>query len=68
MRRSSDYGWVFGLVVFIVVAFGAVSWGKNIYEVTQCDFEAPYKCEVLRIIGVPAFPVGVVVGFMDLGE
>ena len=51
-------------IVFIVGVFG---YFLNIYKLTQCDFEPPYKTEVMRSIGLFP-PAGAVVGYMDLGK
>ena len=54
-------------VVLITVA-GMIGWGMNIYKLaTECDFVAPYKCEVVRVIGLVP-PIGAVVGWIDLGK
>ena len=29
-----------------------VAWGVNLYKLTQCDFEAPYKGEVIHAVGL----------------
>tara|TARA_R110000851_G_scaffold313298_1_gene474845 strand:- start:38 stop:217 length:180 start_codon:yes stop_codon:yes gene_type:complete len=55
---------IVGLIVFILAGTG---WVKNIIKLSECDFEAPYKAEVIRVIGVIP-PVGAVVGWIDLGK
>lgn len=53
----------------IIIYFIAIipSWPVNIYQLTQCDFEAPYKCEVIHSAGlIPlASPVTV---WVDTGK
>ena len=49
----------------ITTLFG---WGSNIYKLTKCDFEAPYKSEILRGIGIAVPPVGAVCGYLDLPD
>ena len=42
------------LLGFILTIF--ISFFVNIYKLSECDFEAPYKCEVLHGVGlVPLF-------------
>ena len=54
------------IVALILVApFG---WFSNIYKLMKCDFKAPYKAEVIRIIGIPIAPVGVIAGYINLGK
>ena len=55
---------ILSLVIFLV---GGVGWVKNIIKLSQCDFEAPYKAEVIHAVGVIP-PVGAITGWLDLGE
>lgn len=57
-----------GLIYILLVLGAMVGWVKNIYALTQCDFEPTYKAEVLRIIGIPIAPVGAILGYVDLGK
>jgi hypothetical protein len=43
---------VFGIVFLCFLITMAVSWFVNIYNLTQCDYEAPYKCEAMGVVGV----------------
>jgi hypothetical protein len=52
------------LVVVLIVGTG---WIKNIIKLADCDFEAPYKAEVVHTIGILP-PVGMVTGWLDLGK
>lgn len=55
---------VLASVVFIAALVG---WGMNISKLIDADFEAPYKTEFVRTIGlVPV--VGAVTGYMTIGE
>ena len=65
MTRISWAG-VLCYLMIIVVFFGG--WCQNIYKLTQCDFEPSYKSEVIRVVGIVAFPVGGVVGWMELED
>ena len=59
------------LMVVFVFLFGflcVMSWAYNIYKFVSLDFEAPYKAEVLRGVGIPVAPVGVVLGFVEFDE
>lgn len=51
------------LVVILIVGTG---WVKNLIKLSECDFEAPYKAEVIHVIGILP-PVGMVTGWLDLG-
>lgn len=44
-----------------------VGWCKNAYRFTQLDFEAPYKAEVVRGIGLFT-PIGPIAGYFYFDE
>lgn len=46
----------------------AVGYVSNIYKLVSSDFEAPYKSEIIRGIGIPVAIVGMIVGYMDIGD
>jgi hypothetical protein len=54
------------IVVIITLAVGT-GWVKNIIKFTQCDFEAPYKAEIIHGVGLLP-PVGMITGWMDFGK
>ena len=47
------------LVLYIaIVTIVVSSWIGNFIQLTDCDFESPYKCEVIHGVGViPAISV-----------
>lgn len=53
------------ILVWLIVIFG---WFRNIYKLTQCDFDVPLKTEVIRSVGILVFPLGAVFGYMNIGE
>lgn len=59
------------LVVFLaLVAFlgaGVTGYVKNIVKLTQCDFQAPYKAEIIRTAGLLP-PIGIVVGWLEIED
>ena len=57
------------ILIYAVIILGAVTgWGKNVYELTQLDFKEPFKAEVIRSIGVPVFPMGAIIGYIDIED
>ena len=44
-----------------------VSWGINFYKLTQCDFESPYKCEVIHAAGIIP-PIALFTAWFDVDE
>lgn len=68
MRNKTGLALLLGLVFYVVIIIGGLGgYVQNIYKLTQCDFEAPYKAEVIRAVGVFP-PVGAIVGWMDFGK
>jgi hypothetical protein len=58
-----------GLTVIILFALLLLlSWPVNLVRFIQCDFKAPYKAEVIRGIGIPIVPVGIVAAYLPLGK
>jgi hypothetical protein len=51
--------------ILLLIASG---WVVNIVKLCKCDFAAPYKSEVVRVIGVFVPPVGMVTGWMELKD
>lgn len=56
-----------GIVYLMIIVVVGVGWAKNLIKLTECDFEVPYKCEVIHTLGIIP-PVGMVTGWLDLGE
>lgn len=44
----------------IIWLFFAICWIVNIVKLVQCDFEAPYKDEIIHTIGLVVPPTSVV--------
>lgn len=55
---------VFQIVILLVIGTG---WIKNIVKLTRCDFEKPYKAEVIHIVGLVP-PIGMVTGWLNVGK
>jgi len=55
------------VVNFIILCLIVPGWCLNIFKLTKCDFEKPYKAEIIRIIGIVP-PVGAITGWMDFGK
>lgn len=53
-----------GILVFVIVMVG---WTKNIIKLSECDFESPYKAELIYGIGLIP-PVGMITGWLDVGK
>lgn len=55
---------VIQITVILVVGTG---WVKNLIKLSSCDFESPYKAEVIHAVGLVP-PIGMVTGWMDFGK
>lgn len=63
----------FTLFVLLFVMFCIVlplMWGyvMNIVKITKCDFNAPYKAEFIRGVGLVLPPVGGIVGYCTIQD
>jgi hypothetical protein len=56
------------LIILAIAFFPIYGWVNNIVQFCKCDFEAPYKAEVCRGIGVIIPPVGCVEGFLHIND
>lgn len=53
--------------LFVCLVIFATGYVSNIIKLTRCDFEAPYKAEVIRTIGLLP-PVGVIIGYVTIED
>lgn len=51
-------------VILIVVGTG---WVKNIVKLSDCDFKAPYKAEVIHTAGLVP-PIGAITGWLNVDK
>ena len=56
---------LFILTVLVIVVF--TGWVKNIVKLSECDFKAPYKAEVVHAVGLIPH-VGMVTGWLNVGK
>jgi len=64
---------IVGVILFILALIALVpaffiGYGMNIYALTQCDFEAPYRAEIVRGIGIPVPIVGAIAGYYEIED
>lgn len=59
-----------GFSILIIGIYILAVWGyiANIYKLTDCDFDKPYKAEVIRVVGIVVPPVGCVTGFIHIDD
>jgi len=58
-----------GILLFYIALIGVMGTGyvKNVIKLSDCDFEAPYKSEVIHGIGLFP-PIGAVTGWLNVGK
>ena len=69
MKTSNSIKIVKAMFVFsiaLTVVMG-VSWGVNIYKLLKCDFQAPYKCEIVHLVGLIP-PAAIVTVWLEAGK
>ena len=53
------------LVLFYIIM--CTGWVKNVIKLSNCDFEAPYKAEIVHGVGLVPY-VGMVTGWLEVGK
>ena len=56
----------FLIIPVVVVLVVGTGWVKNLIKLSECDFKAPYKAEVIHALGIIP-PVGMITGWLDVG-
>jgi hypothetical protein len=52
-------------IALIIYAAMGLSWCVNAVKLVDCDFEAPYREEVVRSLAVPVAPLSWVVAWVE---
>ncbi len=55
------------LATIVLVMVLLIGYLMNVYKLVQCDFEAPYKAEVIRGVGM-FIPFGAFIGYIDIND
>jgi len=66
MRSNKGYTVVEMLFVLIALAIVPVGWIANIVQMVNHIDEPLNAHEILRMVGVPVFPLGVVLGWIGI--
>jgi len=54
-------------VQILAIALIGTGWVKNLIKLSDCDFEAPYKAEIIHTVGLIP-PVGAITGWLNVGK
>ena len=52
-------------ILVVILAIVATAWIWNAVKLFSCDFESPYRCEVIHGIGVAVPPLSIVAAWFD---
>jgi hypothetical protein len=54
-------------ISFVILA--SIGYGLNIMKLaTECDFQGPYKAEMIRGIGIVVPPSGAIMGYLEIED
>ena len=67
MKKQKGSEVIVAVIYLVIVLAVCVGWVKNLIKLTDCDFEAPYKAEVIHAVGIIPV-VGTFTGWMDFGK
>ena len=58
------------LIVLVIVLVSGACFGyiANIVRLADTDFQAPYKAEIIRVVGIAVPPLGMVAGFINIAD
>lgn len=57
-----------GKILLLIAGILMMGWFVNIIRFFQCDFDTPFKEEVVRGVGIFVPPVGGVVGYINIED
>lgn len=53
------------MAIFLIVS---IPFFNNIYDLSRCDFEEPYRCEVIHTVGLVMPPLSYITMWFDSDE
>ena len=57
-----------GCIIIIIYIILGIGWIMNFVKFVKCDFKEPYKAEIVRGIGIPAVPMGGIIGWINIDD
>ena len=55
------------MTILLIIVVVSIGWVKNLIKLSECDFESPYKAEVIHAVGILP-PVGMITGWLNVGK
>ena len=53
------------ILLVVIFMLPVVAWGFNLYKLMSCDFQSPYRCEMVHGTGVFVPPASIVTVWFD---
>jgi len=66
IKRRDKMKVIFAVQILAIALIGT-GWVKNLIKLSDCDFEAPYKAEIIHTVGLIP-PVGAITGWLNVGK
>jgi len=54
------------IISIVIPLFLGIGWVNNLIKFTRLDFQAPYKAEMIRGIGLT--PIGSIIGWINIKD
>lgn len=67
MEKIKSIFIIWFIIYASIIIFGITGYIKNVIKLSECDFEHPYKAEVIHIVGLIP-PVGAITGWLNIGN
>jgi len=65
MKSQTGYT-LTGLLVVLWISFSISTWIWNATKLASCDFDAPYRCELIHGVGLVLPPLAIVTAWFDI--
>jgi len=53
------------LLIGAIITLSVICWTVNLLRLSSCDFQSPYRCEIMHGIGVVVVPMSVITVWFD---
>ena len=56
------------ILIIVLVTTTLFGWINNLVQFIKLDFQEPYKAEIIRGVGIPVVPFGIVIGYINIKD
>ena len=67
-KGNRGFAGVLIIIYILIIILLVVGWVINLVKFCKCDFEAPYKAEIVRGVSIFVAPVGGVMGYINIDD